>query len=239
MFARLHHFARLKRVALSVYNTIGPDAAAFLNVHGENIEELTISICRIALGPAPVTIRTLRLPSLRKLSVAWNPFNWGDNLDNPFQQIWADADLPMLDRIEISSPFMDVAHIALFCKTFRRPGGNRVRRLEVPCRTLNGESFDHLSDAFPNLHTLTLSTIFLSNPDRSAPSDWDIESFDAEMAHREYPAWTLYDLEITPPTPLGMPANFARPSYEAMCIAASHIPSVRSFSGRGHMDVLQ
>ncbi|KAF4607901.1 hypothetical protein EYR40_000237 [Pleurotus pulmonarius] len=238
MFTRLHHFARLKRVALSVYNTIGPDAAAFLNAHGENIEELTISIYRIALGPAPVTIRTLRLPSLRKLSVAWNPFNWGDDLDNPFQQIWADADLPMLDCIEISSPFMDVAHIALFCKTFKRPGGNRVRRLEVPCRTLNGESFDHLSDAFPNLHTLILPTIFLSNPDRSAPSDWDIESFDAEMAHREYPAWTLYDLEITPPTPLGMPANFARPSYEAMRIAASHIPSVRSFSGSGHTDVL-
>lgn len=165
--------SRLKHVSLSVYDTIGSDVAQFLNAHGENIEELKLSVRRTS-GGAPFSIATLHLPSLRRLSVAWDPFDWGDSLNNPFQQIWADVDFPMLDCIEISSFFMDVDHVASFCKTFKRPGGNLVRRLELTCRTLNAESFDHLSDAFPNLHSLILSTIFLSNSNSSALSDWDI-----------------------------------------------------------------
>lgn len=90
--------SRLKHVSLSVYDTIGSDVAQFLNAHGENIEELKLSVRRTS-GGAPFSIATLQLPSLRRLSVAWDPFDWGDSLNNPFQQIWADVDFPMLDCI--------------------------------------------------------------------------------------------------------------------------------------------
>lgn len=144
--------------------------AAFLNNHGESIEELKLAFCRPVEGP-PFSIAPLQLPSLRKLSVAWNLFNWGD--ENPFQHLWTDAHFPALDCLTIISPFMDVDHISIFCDMFKRSGGAGLRRLELPCRSMNAETFDHLSEAFPNLHTLILPTIFLSNRRYSCPS-WNI-----------------------------------------------------------------
>ncbi len=144
--------------------------ATFLNLHGESIEELDLSFGRPIEGP-PFTVAPLQLPSLRRLSVAWNLFSWGDA--NPFQQLWTDAYFPALDSLKIISPFMDVDHIATFCDMFKRSGGAGVRRLELPCRTVNADTFDYLSEGFPNLHTLILPTIFLSNFRYSRPN-WNI-----------------------------------------------------------------
>ncbi|KAF4590842.1 hypothetical protein EYR40_009439 [Pleurotus pulmonarius] len=235
VFTGLHICPRLKRVELSLYNAIGPEMATFLNLHGESIEELELSFGRPIYGP-PFAVAPLQLPSLRRLSVAWNLFSWGD--ENPFQQLWTDAYFPALDSLKIISPFMDVDHIAIFCDMFKRSGGAGVRRLELPCRTMNADIFDHLSEGFPNLHTLILPTIFLSNFRYSCPN-WNIDSFANELGCRDYPNWTLYDLEITPPGSQSFgPVDYVSPiSYVAMRIAASHIPSVRSFCGSGHMDV--
>ncbi|KAL4260695.1 hypothetical protein AB1N83_009066 [Pleurotus pulmonarius] len=172
IFNGLHGLSRLRRVDLSFYNTVGCEGVNFLNAHGETIEELELSICPTA-GGGTFNIAALHLPRLRKLSVEWNPFNWGGSLNTPFQHFWASADFPMLNCLEITSPFMEARSIAGFCNAFKRPGGNRVQRLQFPCHTLNAEVFDHLWEAFSNLHTLILPTIFLSNPNHEAP-DWNI-----------------------------------------------------------------
>lgn len=148
------------------------EVAAFLNAHAESIEELKLATYRPAYA-APFSIVAFRLPFLRNLFLEWDRFGCWDN-DVPYRQLWVPGgDLHMLERLEITSICVDVDHLALFCNMFKHSDGNRLRYLELPCRTTNANTFDRLSESFPNLHTLILPTLYLSNPSGSDP-EWNI-----------------------------------------------------------------
>ncbi|KAF4603091.1 hypothetical protein EYR38_003496 [Pleurotus pulmonarius] len=240
-------FPALKRVDFSFYKNLrASEMARFLNSHGKTIEELTLAtnidrpsdltsfFNSLLAETIPIfSISALQLPLLRSLSIAWNLFE--GSLDVPFQQLWSNVDFPVLDTLKLTSPSMDNAHLAFFCDVFKRSSASHIRRLELPFTFMNAETLDLLSEAFPNLHTLILSTTWLSNPAMTNPP-WDIDAFAAEMEHREYPTWALYDLEISPSN-IRVEIMSDRFIYRIMEIAASRIPSVRSFCGSGHMVV--
>ncbi|KAF9492698.1 hypothetical protein BDN71DRAFT_1451185 [Pleurotus eryngii] len=117
---------------------------------------------------------TLQLPLLRSLSIAsaWNLSEWGGDITH--QQLRADINF-ILDTPQIISPAMDNEHFAFFCDVFKRSSGSRVRRLERPFTSMNAETFDHLSEAFPNLHALILSITQVSNSAISIPQ-WNVVS---------------------------------------------------------------
>ncbi|KAF4579581.1 hypothetical protein EYR36_001399 [Pleurotus pulmonarius] len=208
---------RLRRVDLSFYDAVGDEAVTFLNAHGESIDELKLSVCGTA-GGAIFNIAAVRLPYLRKLSVAWNPFNWVDGSNIQFQHIWADADFSTLDHLEITSPFMDANDISIFCNVFERLGSNRMQHLQLPSLTVNTEILDLIWQTFPDLRTLVFIIPTISS-----------ESLISETAHREYP-WEIDGVEITPPgQELGMPFYLHPSSYQSMRIAAKGTPSARSF----------
>ncbi|KAF4579583.1 hypothetical protein EYR40_000236 [Pleurotus pulmonarius] len=178
-------FPALKRVDFSFYKNLrASEMARFLNSHGETIEELTLAtnidrtsnlisfLNSLLAETIPIfSISALQLPLLRSLSIAWNLFE--GSLDVPFQQLWSNVDFPVLDTLKLISPSMDNAHLAFFCDAFKRSSAGHIRRLELPFTFTNAETLDHLSEAFPNLHTLILSTTWLSNPAMTNPS-WDI-----------------------------------------------------------------
>ncbi len=230
------------------------EVAAFLNAHAESIEELKLAIYRPDYV-APFSIAALRLPLLRNLFLELvRSSHWYNDVPN--RQLWtAGGDLHMLEHLEITGTCIDVDHLGLLCNALKSSGGSCLRYLELPCRTTDASTFDRLSETFPNLRTLILPTLYLSNPGGSN-SEWDIvrpfpcafvffkltafvqEAFAAEMETRAYATWTLYDLEITPPfrpRPIPFPSSL-RQSYQVMQIVANHIPNVRSFRGSGHMD---
>ncbi|KAG5221323.1 hypothetical protein IMY05_C4432000200 [Salix suchowensis] len=187
--------------------------AAFLNTHGESIEELQLSFCRPIGGP-PFSIATLQLLSLYRLSVAWNLFNRGD--ENPFQQLWTNAFFPP-DCLKITSPFMDVDHLAIFATC-----SNVL--VELVCGVLN-----FLLGGLPEpTHSRT--------PKQSLRISNTQESFAIEMGRREYTNWILYDLEITPPKSLsfGQPEYFPPASYHAMQIGRAIYPAFAAFVGASY-----
>ncbi|KAF9496974.1 hypothetical protein BDN71DRAFT_653770 [Pleurotus eryngii] len=189
IFATLHTLPRLKPVDFAFHIAFGPEVAAFLNAHAEIIEELKLAAYRPAKA-APFSIAELRLPLLRNLFLEWDRFGPWNN-DVPHRQLWAPGgDLRMPERLEITSICIDVDHLALFCNLFKHSSGDRLRYLELPCRTTSANTFDSLSEAFPNLRTPVLPTLYLSNPSVSDPK-WKIEAFAAEMGYRAYHAWTL------------------------------------------------
>ncbi|KAL4263210.1 hypothetical protein AB1N83_007221 [Pleurotus pulmonarius] len=227
IFERLYPFPRLKCVHFAFCGSqAGSEAVTFLNAHGEGLEELRLS----AAGVVPFSVSALHLPMLHKLSADWSfCCNWNDDI----QPGGAVINFPMLDCLRITGTCNKGQNITSFCDMFKLASGNGLRRLELLCESTDAEAFDHLAEAFPNLHTLILRTTSLSNPSGSYLR-WDVESFAAEMENRNYSAWSLYDLEIAPVArPFG---GFRYPWYEVMKIVASRIPSVRSFCGSGHMD---
>lgn len=54
------------------------------------------------------------------------------------------------------------------------------------------------------------------------------------MEDRTYPVWSLYDITLSHPAQ-DRPEDPTTASYEAMCVAARSILSVRSFCGWGNM----
>ncbi|KAG9226884.1 hypothetical protein CCMSSC00406_0003443 [Pleurotus cornucopiae] len=162
-FPILHVFPKLRRADLAVWNTTGSEVTTFLNAHGGSLEELNLEFSHPDGGP-PVGVAALQLPSLRTLSIAWNWCKWGGPVTIPFQRLWSGANFPMLSCLEINDPYMKMDHVAFFCDVFRGSGGNRIRRLSFHCEALNAETFDHLSEAFPNLHTLIVTVISLPKP---------------------------------------------------------------------------
>ncbi|KAF9496977.1 hypothetical protein BDN71DRAFT_1505216 [Pleurotus eryngii] len=226
IFGRLHPFPRVKRAHFAFCNAqAGSEAVTFLNTHGKGLEELKLS----AVGVIPFSVAALQLPVLHKLSVDWSfCHNWTDHLK-------PGTNFPMLSCLKITGPCTKGHHIISFCDMLKRAGGSGLRHLELPCETMDAEAFDHFAEAFPNLHTLILQTTHLSSSSGSIPG-WDVESFAAEMENREYSAWSLYDLEIRPVARAYGRFRYPWPSYEVMQIVASHVPSVRSFCGSGHMD---
>ncbi|KAL4263218.1 hypothetical protein AB1N83_007222 [Pleurotus pulmonarius] len=226
IFTSQYTFPKLKRVDFAFHIAFESTVVAFLNAHAESIEELKFASYRPAHA-APFSIAALRLPLLRSLLLEWDRFGCWNN-DVPYRQLWTPGgDLHMLERLEITSTCIDVDHLGLLCNALKSSGGSRLRYLELPCRTTDASTFDRLSETLPNLRTLILPTLYLSNPGGSNP-EWNIEAFAAEMETRAYPTWTLYDLEITPPfrpRPIPFPSSL-RQSYQVMQIVANHIPNV-------------
>ncbi|KAF4607564.1 hypothetical protein EYR38_001636 [Pleurotus pulmonarius] len=229
LFVLHHTFPKLKRVDFAFHIAFESTVVAFLNAHAESIEELKFASYRPAHA-APFSIAALRLPLLRSLLLEWDRFGCWNN-DVPYRQLWTPGgDLHMLERLEITSTCIDVDHLGLLCNALKSSGGSRLRYLELPCRTTDASTFDRLSETLPNLRTLILPTLYLSNPGGSNP-EWNIEAFAAEMETRAYPTWTLYDLEITPPfrpRPIPFPSSL-RQSYQVMQIVANHIPNTYDY----------